>query len=71
MYLKNKIPGYLIVTKDLDPPVQGYAHETWVLPIKTRHIWEEPTIIRYKNEELAREGHIQTMARFIETPEDV
>lgn len=70
MYLKNHVPGYLIVTKDLDPPVQAYVHETWVFPLKNSRI-EEPTIIRYKNEELAREGHIQTMVRFIETPEDV
>jgi len=70
MYLKNHVPGYLIVTKDLDPPVQAYVHETWVFPLKTSRI-EEPTIIRYENEELAREGHIQTMVRFIKTPEDV
>jgi hypothetical protein len=46
------------------------VHETWVFPLKTSRI-EEPTIIRYENEELAREGHIQTMVRFIKTPEDV
>lgn len=70
MYLKNVIPGYLVVTKDLDPPVQTYTHETWVFPTATQRV-EEPTIIRYPTAALAHEGHIQTMVRFISTPEEL
>ena len=70
MYLKNAIPGYLVVTKNLDQPVQTYTHETWVFPTGKDRA-EEPTIIRYPNAALAHEGHIQTMVRFISTPEEV
>lgn len=65
MYRKNRIPGYLVVTKSLEPPTKTYAYETWVFPLP-KLVREEPTILRYTTEEAAIAGHIETMARFLE-----
>ncbi len=70
MYIKNRIPGYIVVTRPLEPPTEAFSYETWVFPFpKKQH--EEPTIVRYADEATAVEGHVATMARFLSEPEAV
>jgi hypothetical protein len=64
MYMKTRIPNYLIVTRTITPPVSAFVYETWVFPLANQ-VYEEPTIIRYRSEDDAIEGHILTVSRFI------
>jgi len=66
MYVKNRIPGYVVVTRALEKPTVAYAYETWVtstLRENDQHV--EPTIIRYATEPEAVDGHIAAIARFM------
>jgi hypothetical protein len=64
MYFKTRIPRYLIVTRPIEPPIDTYPYDTWVFPL-ARQEYEEPTIIRYRDEDAAVEGHVLAVERFL------